>query len=125
MKRNRESREDYLEYILMIERRQKDIRSIDIVNETGYSKPSISRAVHLLEESGDIILGQDGLIHLTPQGREAAETIYERHQILAHYFMEIGVQEKVAYEDACRVEHIISEETFQKIKSRTKNKHIN
>ncbi|HMM00972.1 MAG TPA: metal-dependent transcriptional regulator [Bacilli bacterium] len=113
-----ESQEDYLEYILIIQERQPFVRSIDIVNETGYSKPSISRAVHLLENQGFIVINGDGHIILTRTGNEKAQHIYERHKILTQYFIGLGVSAKQARTDACRVEHVISEETFQAIKGR-------
>lgn len=116
-----ESQEDYLEDILVIRERQGGVRSIDIVAETGYSKPSISRAVHLLQERGLVTIDSDsGQIFLTSAGEKQARRIYDRHLTLSKFFINIGVAEKTAKNDACRVEHILSEETYQAIKKRVK-----
>ncbi len=111
-----ESGEMYLENILILGREQNHIRAIDIVNRTGYSKPSISRALKLLKEDGYINIDKSGYIVLTEDGRKTAEKIYERHKILSDIFIKIGISEENAVADACKIEHDISDETFEKIK---------
>lgn len=111
-----ESAEDYLEAILIIGNRRGAVRSIDIANELNFSKPSVSVAMKKLRENGYIEMETDGFIHLLPSGREIAERIYERHRILSDFFVYLGVPEDVASADACKVEHDLSPETFQKIK---------
>ncbi len=106
----------YLENILILGREQNHIRAIDIVNRTGYSKPSISRALKLLKEDGYINIDKSGYIVLTEDGRKTAEKIYERHKILSDIFIKIGISEENAVADACKIEHDISDETFEKIK---------
>nr|HPJ75424.1 metal-dependent transcriptional regulator [Clostridia bacterium] len=92
------------------------IRSIDIVNYTGYTKPSISRAVNLLKKNGYLEMDQKGFITLTKNGEEIAKTIYERHCVLTDLLIKIGVDEKTARHDACKIEHVISNDTFEKLK---------
>lgn len=111
-----ESAEDYLEAILVIRQRRGMVRSIDIANELGFSKPSVSIAMKKLRESGCIEMDADGYIRLLPAGAEIAEHIYERHRTLTDFFTYLGVSEEVASADACKVEHDLSDETFQKIK---------
>lgn len=111
-----ESAEDYLEAILVIQRRRGAVRSIDIANELGFSKPSVSVAMKKLRESGYIEMEPDGHIRLLPAGAEIAERIYERHRTLTDFFVYLGVSEEVASADACKVEHDLSGETFEKIK---------
>ena len=111
-----ESAEDYLEAILVIQRRRGAVRSIDIANELGFSKPSVSVAMKKLRESGYIEMELDGHIRLLPAGAEIAERIYERHRTLTDFFVYLGVSEEVASADACKVEHDLSGETFEKIK---------
>ncbi|MDE7244834.1 MAG: metal-dependent transcriptional regulator [Oscillospiraceae bacterium] len=111
-----ESAEDYLETILMITKRRGMVRSIDIANELGYSKPSVSVAMKKLRENNCIEMDSDGWIHLLPAGAEIAERIYERHRILTDFFIYLGVSPDVASADACKVEHDLSAETFGKIK---------
>ncbi len=113
-----ESGEMYLESILMLQRQGKSVRSIDIVDYMGYSKPSVSRAVGLLRAGQYIDVDDGGYITLTDAGREVAERIYERHTVLTELLRRIGVDETTAAEDACRMEHIISESTFQALKRR-------
>lgn len=112
-----ESAEDYLEAILVITKRRGMVRSIDIANELGYSKPSVSVAMKKLRENAYIQVDGDGFIRLLPAGAEIAEQIYERHQTLADFFVYLGVSREVASADACKVEHDLSEETFSKIKA--------
>ena len=112
-----ESAENYLETILILKQRQGQVRSIDIVNELNFSKPSVSVAMKKLRESGLIEIAPDGMITLLPEGMRIATTIYERHVLLSQYLIRLGVDPKVAAEDACRIEHVISEESFGKIKA--------
>ena len=111
------SAEDYLEAILVVGQRRGVVRSIDIANELNFSKPSVSVAMKKLRESGHIEMDKDGFIHLLPSGKEIAEHIYERHRILTEFFVYLGVSEPVASADACKVEHDLSNETFDKIKA--------
>lgn len=111
-----ESGEMYLETILIVKNRFGYVRSIDIANEMNVSKPSVSRAVGLLKDNGYITFDPNGMILLTEQGKEVAEKIYERHQILTQYLVSIGVSEDTAAHDACKIEHVISNETFSILK---------
>ncbi|WP_315122036.1 metal-dependent transcriptional regulator [uncultured Clostridium sp.] len=112
-----ESGENYLETILILENENGGVRSIDIAKTLNFSKPSVSHAVGLLKESGYINVDGKGYINLTDMGREKAEGIYERHQLLTLFLVETAkVCEDIAEKDACRIEHIISDETFQGIK---------
>lgn len=111
-----ESAEDYLETILILKERIGQVRSIDIATEMNYSKPSISVAMKKLRESGYIQVDKDGFITLTESGYEIAANIYNRHRVLTDFFVSLGVDKKVAAEDACKVEHDLSEETFARIK---------
>lgn len=114
-----ESGENYLETILILRQKNPHVRSIDIVNETGFSKPSISRAVGILKNNNYIDVDMLGCITLTEQGEKVAKSIYERHTMLTKFLVSLGVSEQAAADDACRIEHIISEETFIKIKENT------
>lgn len=111
-----ESAEDYLEAILILKNKKGSVHSIDVARQLGFSKPSVSRAVKLLKESGRLTVTANGALELTEAGRETAERIYERHRLLTLWFTELGVSEQQAAKDACRVEHDISVETFQKLK---------
>lgn len=111
-----ESAENYLEAILVLQHQKGSVRSIDVAHFTGFSKPSISRAVGLLRDNGYVSIDENGLLYLTDSGREIAETIYERHTLLSELLVEIGVTPEIATQDACRIEHVISAETFDKIK---------
>lgn len=115
-----ESGEMYLETILILSEKKNSVRSIDICDEMGFSKPSISRAMHLLKDGGYLDIDENGFITLTELGREIAEKIYERHKVLTALFVGIGVDEKTASEDACRIEHVISDKTFKAIKKHMK-----
>ena len=112
-----ESGEMYLETILILSQRLTQVRSIDIADEMNYSKPSVSRAIGILRNGGYINVDNGGYITLTETGRTVAENIYERHKTLTDALIRIGVSEKTAADDACRVEHYISEETFQALKN--------
>ena len=111
-----ESGEMYLENILVLKNKQGQVRAIDIVRRTGYSKPSISRALGLLKSDGMVTVDHNGYIDLTEEGREIATKVYERHRILCRFFESLGVSPETASEDACKIEHVISDETFEKIK---------
>jgi len=111
MKTNKSS-EDYLETILLLKNKIINVRSIDIVNETGYKKPSISIAMKKLRESNYITVDNSGLISLTPSGEALANKIYNKHNSLKEIFISIGVPEDVAEKDACKIEHCISDESF-------------
>ncbi len=117
MDKLRESGENYLETILVLEKRNGIARSVDVANELNFSKPSISRAMSVLKEAGYVTVGNINQLVLTPEGRKIAESVYERHCILEEYLKSIGVNSETAAKDACRIEHVISEETFQRIKS--------
>jgi Mn-dependent DtxR family transcriptional regulator len=110
------SAEDYLETILMLQERIGKVRSIDVVNELGFTKASVSIAMKKLRENGYIAVDGDGYLELLAPGREVAERIYDRHRLLKDAFMQLGVSEENAANDACKVEHILSEETLQKIR---------
>ncbi len=111
-----QSAENYLETIFMLTNRNGSCRSIDIANELGFSKPSVSVAMKNLRENGYIDVMGDGKILLLEPGRKIAENLYERHTVLTKAFMALGVDRKTASEDACKIEHIISEETFEAIR---------
>lgn len=112
-----ESGEMYLETILVLSKNGKQIRSIDIVEHMGYSKPSVSRAVGLLKSGEYITVDADGFITLTEVGREVAEKIYDRHMIITDFLIKLGVDARIASDDACKIEHRISDESFYAIKS--------
>ncbi|MDD3193244.1 MAG: metal-dependent transcriptional regulator [Oscillospiraceae bacterium] len=111
-----ESAEDYLESILVLKQTKGAVRSIDIVRYMAFSKPSVSRAMSLLRENGYIRMEKEGWIELTDAGREIAERIYERHRLLSEWLTALGVSAETAAKDACRIEHDISSETFEKLK---------
>lgn len=112
-----ESAEDYLETILILKERSGQVRSIDIATEMNYTKPSISVAMKKLRENGYIEVDKDGFITLTASGYEIASNIYNRHKVLTDFFISLGVDQKVAAEDACKIEHDLSDETFEKIRA--------
>ena len=113
-----ESGEMYLETILVLKQKKGAVRSIDVANEMGYSKPSISRAMSHLREGGYVIMDTDGYLSLTDAGMEVASKIYDRHKVLTKMLVTFGVDEKTAAEDACRMEHVISDTSFDIIKER-------
>ena len=114
-----ESAEMYLETIYVLSRESSAVRSIDVAEHMGYSKPSVSRAVGLLKQGGYVVTDQDGFLTLTDEGLEVAQTIFERHTVLSRLLISLGVSEDIASEDACKIEHVISDETFEAIKSFT------
>ncbi len=115
-----ESMENYLETILILNHRLGNVRSVDIANEMNFKKPSVSVAMKNLRENGYITVSDGGHIHLTDAGLEVAEMIYERHTTLSNWLVMLGVDPKVAAQDACRIEHDVSQESFEAIK-----RHIN
>jgi len=119
-----ESGEMYLETLLVLQKKKNNVRSIDISEEMGYSKPSVSRAVKLLKNNNYITVDTNGYIDFTEKGREIAEKIYERHVVLSECFKFLGVSEENATNDACKVEHCLSNETFDAIKKFMKKNKI-
>ncbi|MCR4590874.1 MAG: metal-dependent transcriptional regulator [Lachnospiraceae bacterium] len=115
-----ESGEMYLETIYVLSKKTSAVRGIDIADHLGYSKPSVSRAVGLLKDEGLVEKDAEGYYKLTPAGEKMAKNIYERHTVLTKLLMDLGVDEKTATEDACRVEHYISDTTFKAIKKHMK-----
>lgn len=115
------SGEDYLEAILVLKGEKGMVRSIDVAHHMGYSKPSVSRAMSLLRENNYVEMDKDGFLTLTGEGEKIASRIYERHQLLSKWLMAMGVSPEVAVEDACRIEHDISEESFGKLKEHISN----
>ena len=113
----RESAENYLETILVLQKRHGHVRSIDIANELSFSKPSVSVAMKNLRLNGLIEIDEDGIITLQEAGRDIAERIYERHTLLTQWLEQLGVRPEIAAEDACRMEHVISAETFAALKA--------
>lgn len=114
-----ESAENYLETIHILSKRIGNVRAIDIVNELEFSKPSVSIAMKNLRENGYVLVDKDGHITLTEAGLAIAETMYERHTLLTRWLINLGVPEEIATEDACRIEHVISAESFDAIKAHT------
>ena len=111
-----ESAEMYLETIYMLNLQLGKVRSIDVAEFMGYSKPSVSRAVGLLKKAGYLVNDEDGFLVLTEEGAAAAKKVFERHTVLSHFLMKLGVAAEVAAEDACKIEHVISDEAFLAIK---------
>ncbi len=120
-----ESGENYLETILMLHLRENYVRAVDIAHEMDVSKPSVSRAMGILRDGGFINIGDDGNISLTESGSEVAERIYERHRVLTQWLIDIGVNPETAAEDACKMEHDISVESFTKLKEHLRKSHPN
>ena len=118
----KESGENYLEAILVLKNKKGNVRSIDIAHELMVSKPSVSVAMKHFRENGYIEVSSDGSISLTEKGQKVASRVYERHQIITKALMSIGVDEITAIEDACKIEHDISENTFEKLKEYTQKK---
>lgn len=117
-----QSAEDYLETILMLTQRMGNVRSIDVVNELGFTKASVSIAMKKLRENGYISVDGEGSLTLLPPGREIAERIYSRHRLLEQFFVQLGVDVQTAAEDACRAEHILSEQTLEAIRVKMSGK---
>ena len=117
----KESGENYLETILVLSKKMGAVRSIDVANELNFSKPSISVAMKHFREDGYINMDKDGIITLTDKGREIATRVYERHQLIAKILISLGISEETAYEDSCKIEHDLSQESFEKIKEYYEN----
>jgi Mn-dependent DtxR family transcriptional regulator len=115
-----ESAENYLETILILSKSKPVVRSVDIAEELGFKKSSVSVAMKHLREKNHITVTKEGFIYLTDSGREIAEMIYERHELLSEWLVRLGVDKTVAAEDACRIEHVISRESFEAIKNHIK-----
>ena len=111
-----ESGEMYLESIYVLTRENKNVRSIDVVEYMGFSKPSVSRAIGLLKNGGYVTVDKDGFLSLTEVGLEVSRKIYERHDIISKFLISLGVSEEAASNDACKIEHVISDESFEAIK---------
>jgi len=111
-----ESGQMYLETIYILTSKRSGVRSIDVCEYMGYSKPSVSRAVNLLKNGGFLLVDKDGYLTLTEEGREVAEKMYERHKIITNLLVRLGVDEETADEDACKIEHVISDVSFEAIK---------
>jgi Mn-dependent DtxR family transcriptional regulator len=114
----KESGEMYLETIYVLNQKSDSVRSIDVCEYMGYSKPSVSRAVGLLKKEGLIDVSAEGFLTLTKTGEQTAKKLFERHTILSEFLISLGVDEETATEDACRIEHVISEKSFEAIKNR-------
>lgn len=114
----KESGEMYLETIYVLNQKSDSVRSIDVCEYMGYSKPSVSRAVGILKNAGLISVSHEGFLTLTAEGENTAKKLFERHTILSEFLISLGVDAKIATEDACRIEHVISEESFEAIKNR-------
>jgi len=110
------SGEDYLEAVLMLQKKKGMVRSIDLARHMGYSKPSISHAVKILQEGGFLTMDEDGYLHLTDVGREVAERIYERHQLFTKLLVDVGIDPVIAEKEACQMEHTISQDSFEKLR---------
>ena len=111
------SGEDYLEAVLMVQKKKGVVRSVDLARHMGYSKPSISHAVGVLRDGGFLTMDQDGFLNLTDVGREVAEKIYERHQFFTQWLIDAGIDPETAEQDACRMEHTISQKSFEQIRN--------
>ena len=111
-----ESAEMYLETIYLLSQQQQNVRSIDVAEYMGYSKPSISRAIGLLKQGGYVVVDDDGFLKLTGSGLEVAQKVFERHTIVSRFLIKLGVEEEIALEDACKIEHVISDASLAAIK---------
>ena len=120
----KESAENYLEAILVIKNQRGFVRSIDVANHLGVSKPSVSVAMKSFREEGDITVDEDGGLDLTEKGLSIAMSVYERHEVISKALIALGVSEETALDDSCKIEHVISEETFSRIKEFLKSQNI-
>ncbi|MDR0875799.1 MAG: metal-dependent transcriptional regulator [Clostridiales Family XIII bacterium] len=114
----KESGENYLETILILKERLGCVRAIDVANELDFSKPSVSRAIGILKDEGLVKVEDGGHLELTKAGLAKANAVYDRHLVIADFLVDLGVDKKIAADDACRIEHILSEESFEKMKER-------
>ena len=119
--RLQESGEMYIETIYLLSQKSDQVRAINVGEHMGYSKPSVSRAIGILKKGGYVTVDENGFLHLTEAGISIAEKTYERHTILTQLFVQLGVDEEVAAEDACKIEHCISDETFEALKQHVLN----
>ena len=117
MEKTRESEEMYLETILLLTKSKAEVHSIDVAEELGYAKSSVSRGMNLLCQKGYLVMNGKGVLTLTPSGRKKAEDIYERHSVITDLLMYIGASRELAEEDACRIEHVVSPALFAQIKA--------
>jgi len=117
----KESAENYLETIMVLKQQHGYVRSIDVANHLGFAKPSVSVAMKSLREEGCVLTDENGYLSLTEKGQDIASRIYERHNIIANVLIRLGVSEQTAYEDSCKIEHDISDESFEKIKEFLEN----
>lgn len=117
-----ESAEMYLETIYVLSKEKNSVRSIDVAEHMGYSKPSVSRAVGLLKNGGYLIMENDGCLVLTNKGKETAKKVFERHTVLSSFLAFLGVDDSIAAEDACKIEHVVSDQTILAIKKFLENK---
>lgn len=117
----KESGEMYLETIYVLNKKSDSVRSVDVCEYMGYSKPSVSRAVGLLKNADLINVSKEGYLTLTKSGEEAAKKLFERHTIISEFLISLGVDEETATEDACRIEHVISDKSFEAIKKGVRN----
>lgn len=117
-----ESAEMYLETIYVLSKKMGNVRSIDVAESMGYSKPSVSRAVGLLKKGGYLIMAPDGELTLTEEGKLAAEKVFERHTVLSEFLKSIGVEAETAADDACKIEHVVSDQTVAALKKFLENK---
>ena len=117
----KESAENYLETILVLKQQHGYVRSIDVANHLGFAKPSVSVAMKSLREEGCVTTDENGYLSLTEKGQDIASRIYERHNIIANVLIRLGVSEQTAYEDSCKIEHDISDESFERIKEFLEN----
>ena len=117
----RASGEDYLEVILVLQKQKGVVRSVDVARHLGVSKPSVCHAVATLREGGFLLMDEDNFLHLTDAGCEVAEQVYEKHRFFTQRLIAAGVDPKTAEADACRIEHVISEESFQRLKAAVKS----
>ncbi|MCM1134738.1 MAG: metal-dependent transcriptional regulator [Clostridium sp.] len=115
-----ESSENYLETILILSKSHPVVRSVDVAEELGFKKSSVSVAMKNLREKEHITVTKEGFIYLTPTGKEIAEMIYERHELFTKWLIQLGVDEKIAAQDACKIEHVLSKESFEAIKNHIK-----
>ena len=120
MVKYQESEEMYLETILLLKRKNSNVHAVNIAEELGYSRPSVSRGVNLLAQKGYIVIAQSGEISFTPEGKTKAESIYERHTVITKLLIKTGASQEVAEENACRIEHVITPELFDTIKKYVK-----
>ena len=119
------SGEDYLEAVLMLHKKKGMVRSIDLARHMGYSKPSISHAVSILRDGGFLTMDKDGFLHLTEIGQEVAEKIYERHRFFTQWLIDAGIDPETAEQDACRMEHTISQKSFEQVRDAYQRQRVN